>query len=177
LESLRTFLDQGWVGTVIATVGTLVGLVGIIAAWWTYRASQIGARPVYKVRSLRLIGVPNSKLAQDVQVKFRGTPVDRLTKTQIVFWNSGNLILRGSDIVQSEPLRFDFPNGSTVVDVGISRYSRAANNCTAGIDPLRPNSVLFLFDYLDPNDGVVIAILHTSSVKKSAGFGGHKRRS
>jgi hypothetical protein len=100
-----------------------------------------------------------------------GTRVNRLTKTEIIFWNSGNAILRGSDLVESDPLRFDFPDKSIVVDFKISKYSRTANNFMASIDSRQSNSVEISFDYLDPNDGAKIDILHTSSTKSPQAAG------
>ena len=87
MDGVEAFLDHGWVGSAIGIFGTLVGLIGIAAAVWAYKASQMGARPVYQMRALRLIGVPDSLLAEEVEVRFRGNRIERLTKSRLMeFW-------------------------------------------------------------------------------------------
>jgi hypothetical protein len=142
LDALQAFLDQGWVGSVIGGIGAIVGAVGIVAAIWTYRASRVGARPVYQTSSLRLFGIPHSVLAKDVEVRFRGQRVERLTKTSLLLWNSGNEILQGSSIVASDPLRFEFPANSMIIDADIVKVTRSANNCTVRIDDENRNRLL-----------------------------------
>src|SRR5208282_4573761 len=117
------------------------------------------ARPVYLKRSLRLIGIPDSRLTEDVEVLFKGQRVDRLTKTQIMLWNSGNQIVRGEDIVAADPLRFQFSEDAVVLDSKIIRYTREVSTTN---DSQRPNCAFLTFDYLDPQDGAIIEILHTA---------------
>lgn len=115
------------------------------------------------MRSLLLIGLPDSLLAKDVEVRFKGQRVDRLTKTTVIFWNSGNQIIRGSDIVITDRLRIEVSDAAVIVDSSILTRTRTTNNFATNIDVLQPNRLWLTFDYLDPRDGVEIEILHTSS--------------
>lgn len=154
-----------WVGKALNPqwVGPLIGLVGVAVALILYRASRVGARPAYQSRALRLIGPDEKVLPEEVEIRFKGQPVDRLTKTHIVLWNSGKALLRGSDIVETDPLRCDFSQGSRVLEVRVVKASRAANEFEARPVPDLPNRVLLTFDYLDLRDGAVVEILHTDS--------------
>ena len=156
METIQQFLDPGWVSTAIALVGIIIALI-------IYRASVVGPRPVYQGRALRLIGPDEKTLPDEVEILFKGQTVDRLTKTYIVFWNSGKALLRGSDIVVEDPLRFDFSDGSCVLKIRVVKTTRAANQFSAGHHPTVPNRVLLTFDYLDPGDGAVVELLHTDS--------------
>lgn len=154
MDLLREVLNPGW-------VSSLIGLLSLAAAVIIYLASRVGARPVFQRRALRLIGRDDRALPNEVEIRFDGRPVERLTKTHIVFWNSGKVILRGSDIVDLDPLRCDFSDESQVLAVRVLKSSRPTNQFAAKIDSGKLNRILLAFDYLDPGDGVLLEILHT----------------
>jgi len=89
--------------------------------------------------------------------------VDRLTKTYIIFWNSGKALLRGADIVQEDPLRCEFSEGSRVLAARIIKNSRVANKFALDNQAEFPHKLMIAFDYLDPGDGAVIEVLHTDT--------------
>jgi len=156
---LIEFLSQGWVGSLIGIVGLLIGIISIVIA---YRVSRIGPRPVFQYRSINLIEKEKQALPSDVEIFFRGKKVSRLTKTYIIFWNSGKSTLYGKDIVDDDPLRFSFGKDAEVLRARIPKITKKMNKFEARINPMSPNEVIINFDYLDPNDGAVIEILHTS---------------
>ena len=161
IDSVTKFLSEAWLGTTIAALGIIVALV-------IYRASQIGARPVYQRRSIRLIGFDQANFPQDVEVLYRGKRVDRLTKSRLIYWNSGKQIVRGSDIVADDPVRCELSSDALALEVGVVKHTRDANKFTATIDNGRRNRVILSFDYLDPGDGAVVEILHLSSDRHPA---------
>jgi len=138
-------------------------LVSLAAALLLYRASRVHARLVYQQRALRLIGSDEAILPADVEIRFRGQPVERLTKTYLVFWNAGTATIRGSDVVADDPLRCEFSEQARVLEVSLVKNTRSANKFVAMIDANRPNCALLNLDYLDPQDGATIEILHTDS--------------
>jgi len=64
---IRDVLSPGWVGSVI-------GLVGMVIALILYKASLVGARPVYQRRALRLIGPDRQDTSRS-----GGNPLQRTT--------------------------------------------------------------------------------------------------
>jgi len=156
---LIEFLSQGWVGSLIGIVGLLIGIISIVIA---YRVSRIGPRPVFQYRSINLIEKEKQALPSDVEIFFGGKKVSRLTKTYIIFWNSGKSTLYGKDIVDDNPLRFSFGKDAEILRARIPKITKKMNKFEARINPKSPNEVIINFDYLDPNDGAVIEILHTS---------------
>jgi hypothetical protein len=143
--------------------GSIIGLLSILVALLIYRASRIGARPVYQLRALRLIGTDTKTIPEAVEIRFKGQPVERLTKTHIVFWNSGHTLLRGSDVVEADPIRCEFAEGSRILEINVAKTSRTTNKFEAHIDPEREYRAIFTFDYLDPEDGAIVEMLHTDS--------------
>ena len=93
---------------------------------------------------------------------FRGAPVERLAKSDIVIWNSGRTTIKGDSIVCSDPLRISFEDTCHVLQVRPLRTSRVVINFKADIAASRANEVLLSFDYLDHGDGVWLEIVHTS---------------
>lgn len=158
MDFLKGLLNSGW-------VSTTVGIVGVVVALLLYRASLVGGRMVYQRRGVRLIGPDERGLPDGIEIRYKGEVVDRLTKTHLVFWNSGKVLLRGSDIVAEDPLRCDFSPEARVLEVRRLSASRPANKFVATLDAAVPNRVLIAFDYLDPEDGAVFEILHTDMMR------------
>jgi hypothetical protein len=152
---LNAFLGQGW-------VSSLIGIVGLIIALFLYRVSRIGARPVYQLRALRLIGKEKQILPEEVEILFRGRSIPRLTLTHVILWNSGKATLDGKNIIVDDPLRVEFRERTEILRVRVLKITRKANKFTAKINSDSPNQVVCNFDYLDAGDGGVIEILHTA---------------
>jgi hypothetical protein len=161
IDSLKQALSQAWLGTAIGALSIIVAIV-------IYRASAIGARPVYSRRSFRVIGFNRNEFMEDVQILYRGMHVDRLSRSNIIFWNSGKKTLYGSDIVADDAVRCELSPDALVLEVWIIKRTRDANKFTAMIDDNSPNRAILNFDYLDPQDGVVIELLHTDSGRQPA---------
>lgn len=152
------FIDIGW-------LGLLISLTSIFFAWYFYKKSRKVASAAYMKDSYMIIGSRVGGLPQNVSVIFNETKVERLTKTTIVFWNDGTDVLHGKDIVDKFPLKVTFNKGEQILDAKIIKCSKDANDFRISIDLKEPFSARVFFDYLDPNDGVVIELLHDSSVK------------
>jgi hypothetical protein len=110
---------------------------------------------------MRLIGGDDKALPNEVEISFRGQVVERLTRTHIVFWNSGKALLRGSDIVEDDPLRCECAEGSRILDARVVTSTRPSTKFAVQFNSNIPDRVAFTFDYLDPGDGAVVELLHT----------------
>ena len=100
----------------------------------------------------------------DVEVRYRGTPVPRLTSSTIRIWNAGKKTVRGSDIVAHDPLRLHF--GGDVLNVRIIDVTREALRITANTSEEEARGmVCWDFEFLDPGDGGVLEVLHNGSAE------------
>lgn len=150
------FFNQGWVGSLIGLIGVILGILGLVA----YRVSRIGPRPTFQFHSRRLIGKQEQELPTEIDVLFNKQPVPRLTSSRIVFWNSGNSTVHGNAIVSGDPLRCEFDDGS-ILKAHVIKATRPVINFSVSADAAIPIAT-FTFDFLDPSDGAMIEILHTS---------------
>lgn len=155
MDTIRTFLNYSW-------VGSLISLAGLIAAFALYRASRIGARPTFQFGLSTLLSREGQTLPSEITVLYRGVSVERLRRTHVMFWNSGKSILRGADIVEDDPLRFVWGAEGLILNATIVRTSRTTNRFALVVPPEHPNEVRCQFDYLDPGDGATIEVLHTA---------------
>src|SRR5579872_7160082 len=64
MDTIRLFLNPGWVSSAI-------GIVSLLVALMIYRASIVGARPTYQRRALRLIGRDEAALPNEVEIVLR----------------------------------------------------------------------------------------------------------
>jgi|SRR3989344_1922497 len=151
------FLNQGWVGSVIGILGLIVGGIGLIL----YLRSRVGGRPLYQMRSIRLIGKQEQQLPTDITILFKGREVPRLTLTKVWLWNGGTETINGSQIVQDDPLMFSLEQGDEILVANVEAATRPTNKFSVTISPDKPDKAIVSFDYLDPNDGARIELLHT----------------
>jgi hypothetical protein len=152
LELLKETLGAGWIGTTL-------GIVGIGLAIYFYIRTKPSTRILYQTGGVRLIG-EHSALPNEVSVSFREVPVRALTTSTIVVWNGGNTTIDGNSVVQSDPLRFCFGVDAQILSTEVLKTSREVVRFSLVTDADR-SAVLIAFDFLDPNDGAVVKILHT----------------
>jgi hypothetical protein len=155
METLRAFFSQSWVGALLGI------LAGFLIAFFFYRASRVGARPSYQFKALRLIAKDERALPEEMEILFKGVSVPRLTKTHVIFWNSGKAMLDGKQIIDADPLRLEFSKDAQVLRARIAKATRDTNEFEIKINDKSPNEVVCQFDYLDVGDGAVIELLHT----------------
>jgi hypothetical protein len=155
MEALKAFFSQGWG---VALVGILAGL---LISLYFYRASRIGPRPSYQLKALRLIAKDEGALPEEVEILFKGMSVPRLTKTHVIFWNSGKAMIDGKEIVVDDPLRLEFSKEAQVLRARIAKPTNKTNKFEIKINDKSPNEVFCSFDYLNVGDGAVIELLHT----------------
>lgn len=160
-DSIFNFFNQGWVGSLIGLLGIVLGIVGI----FSYKISKSAAKPAYQKTALRLLGREEDNLPEDVTVTYKGLEVQRLTKTTLVVWNNGTEVLDGDAIVERDPLRLEFEEGTNILSYKILKSNRETNEFTVRKCEDKENRLIVNFLYLDPNDGVTIEILHDSKAR------------
>jgi hypothetical protein len=101
----------------------------------------------------------------DIAVSWRDVRVPNVSRARITTWNAGSQTFDGSAVVHNYPLRYIFPRADRILAVTVLARSddeNAFDATPATPADAKPDSVLLTFDYLDPRQGAVIEVLHTS---------------
>jgi hypothetical protein len=118
----------------------------------------------YAIRSLEVIDVPNSSshIGEKITVNYEDKPIPRVSVANVTFWNGGALILSGETLLPNYPLRICIRPGGDLLDATIVTNPNPECDYRISFDPDNfPNSVLLDFDFLEPDSGIVVRVLHT----------------
>jgi hypothetical protein len=163
MDQISNLLNSGWFQLVAGLVGGFI--ISYYINYLFYRRGKSEPRLIYQYQSRTLLGpsVPNP----DIEIIFRGKKVPRVTKSLIALWNDGNTTIDGNQIVQTDPIRLLVSSESEVLEVKILRQVREVNNFVIQKSSESANQVECHFEWLDPRDGVLIAIVHSGERKVS----------
>lgn len=155
LSNALDALAPGWVGSII-------GLLGIVAAVVMYFLSRQRTLLVYRHTGERLLGLKDSGLPAHITVQYRGQHIPRLTRSIVVIWNAGEKTIAETDLIKSDPLRVALREEGEVLSATVLKASRDVIEFRCSQDPSRPKHINLGFAFLDMSDGAVIEVLHTS---------------
>jgi hypothetical protein len=160
LENTLSLLGLGW-------LGTLLGIGGLVFAFFTYLWTRRRTKLAYVYLGEHLLGSASDSLPPAIVVQYDGISIPRLTKTHVIIWNNGENTISGTDIVPKDPLRLQVGEDGKILSVSVIKTSRDVIDVKLlPINNDYPYQALLTFDYLDAKDGVVVEILHTSTERK-----------
>ena len=145
--------NQGWFGIIAgAAIGVLL-----------YRRAQRDPRISYQVSTQTLIaGVPQS-LKGRVAISIDGMQTDDLLSTRLVLWNSGNAVVTSNSFPVGGGLLLRPDVMANIVGFDILTATNPINGVTlVGTEV----GISIRLSYLNPGDGAIVDILHTSQAGK-----------
>lgn len=92
---------------------------------------------------------------------YKGEPQEKICVTKLIFWNKGRATINGEDIVDSDPLRIQLPDGARVLDVQM--VSASNRGCLPIVDAnyvVGGSDYGLRFEYLDHRDYFIVQIVH-----------------
>lgn len=156
---------------IITVISFVVGLFGLLYAYILHKKSWVVAKPAYQYKSVKLLDKESKGLPGDIEVLYKNDPIERLTRTFVVFWNDGKKTIERGKISEKEPLLIRFPEDSKILSARIVKSVKIANDIELFEDARKGNEVGITFDYIDHGDGVVIELLHTSEEEAPIFYG------
>lgn len=157
---MKEFLSQNWIGALISLCSILVGT---IISFIFYRKSIRKAVPGYQYKSLNIIDVGKEIKIDNINVFYKESKIERLSKTQILFWNDGNKTILGKNIVEKERIKIQFDQSDgEILSARIVETTRDVINFVINHNP-GDNFAFIDFEFLDKKDGALIELLHTNS--------------
>lgn len=141
-------------GGIILSIVTFT--LGVIFSYVIARTIEVKTNITVKFQHIRII---NNDL-KNVEFSCNGYKVNTLTKTSILFWNSGNKCIRKGQLLDEEFLHFVFPDNCIIFSGKIMKTTDNAINLDCKVDK---NNIFVDFTYLKKGDGGLIEILHNSN--------------
>src|ERR1700675_5058659 len=147
-----------------------VGIIGIATAILIYLFTRRYKRMWYAVRSFTLVERDRSTVP-GLEVLFDKKAVEALTISKIAVWNSGSDPLRKEDFPQAEPICINVGKKLEILEASIIQTS--SRTCGCAIVRKARNCFEIGFEFLDPNDGLVVQIAHTGTSSQEVNVTGH----
>jgi hypothetical protein len=162
LDTVFKLFDQSWFGLLISTALAIYSVVLTIRM-----ASRQQLSFVTSEGSVLEPTHPSWK--DDLKILYKDLEIPRLTAARLGIWNSGNSTIYGNQIVEDDLLRFEVDKDARILTFHVSSYSRRVVKPVT--ERLGDGSVSVGFDFLDPGDGFVVFVAHTSPLNsiRSAG--------
>ncbi len=157
------FISQGWFGSVL-------GLLGLAVAVLTYILSRQRKRISFSYINRRLLGSNYTILPEEISVTYEGHQITQLSRLVLMLWNSGEKTVSAADVVKADPIRFDFGEAGGVLSAAVIKQSRSVVDAKA-IIAMDTNTVVVEFEFLDPNDGLVVEVLHSGPLDEFEVYG------
>ena len=145
------------------TTDIAIGVAGIVFGFVTsyvfYIFQKRRRELCWSIDSVNLIE-GNSSLFEKLDIQYGGQKIENLTVSKIVLWNNGNETIDGKDIA-IPPIILPRDEANTkILDAKIIKASTIGNGFEIHQKP--DNEFLAMqFDYLDPQQGAVIQVIHT----------------
>lgn len=87
----------------LAIIGIVVGLFGVLAAWYFYMASLPTRTPTFMVDTVRAVLIDDgSSGTSELTVQYKGRKISHnsVNIVRVYFWNAGNSPIQRSDILR-----------------------------------------------------------------------------
>jgi hypothetical protein len=142
-------------------IGTLIT---IVVSFYFFRKGRKQPIACYSISSINIIDVNHSasNLEEKITINYEDKPISRLSGTTITFWNGGNLLLKRETLLKKYPLRISIKSFGKILEAKIITDPNPQCECKILSEPdTFPNSVLLDFEFLEPNNGIVVQVLHT----------------
>ncbi len=155
----------------LALIGVLLGAAGCVLAVWFYRRSEKKRIPTFVVHpNKRLLAHP--ALAQvelmSIQHNNRNVGNNGITELQIHFWNSGNLPLLQSDILE----QFAIHIPATILYFEVIKLSRSVVHLQLSRSTKSDEELILSFTVLEPGDGGTLRIVYDGLPEEPIAFTG-----
>ena len=140
----------------VLSILSILGIVLTIITFFPPTKKQF----TYSVDS-RVVLSADESLLDDLEINYMGNRITNLRSTIIKIWNSGSEAIRGNDIAGLRPLAIIMMQSDNIYNASIIEVSNKANQFACKWAP-GDLQIAIDFEYTNPNDYVILQILHSS---------------
>src|SRR6266851_5389715 len=142
---------------------TLIGIAASAIFFWLGMRFRSKSQMAYQLHDFTVIGQPDVTNLGDIKILFNNVPVPRVVVTQLAVWNTGNTLVRGKEIVESDPLTISFEDGVVILHAQRVNATQEVNDFRIRISEHDRSRAFLEFDYLNGRDGARFQIIHTGA--------------
>ncbi|WOD40034.1 hypothetical protein [Nodosilinea sp. E11] len=150
INQLLELLNQGW-------VGSLLGIIGLIATFLTIENSQKRKALAYDIKTVHLIKDFQYQI-NELKILYKDKEIKNLSVSLILIWNDGKEVIRKSDLAEGDPIRLCLYHGE-FIDKALLSHSEERNQIKMRLKS--SNELLLSFEYLSRGDKAVIQVFHS----------------
>jgi len=161
MQLLRTV----WDFLSIPSVGSLIGILGVLFAVYSFFITRAVLKISSHLEYKSLIGSFQSALPQNISITYDNKPVEKVSSSVFVIWNSGNKGIDGERLNTIDPLRIEACDGTSILRYNIQKVNNKTNNIKISPHHLSLNTLFISFDFLNKKDGLRVEVLHTGSIE------------
>lgn len=159
-DSIFNYLNLSWVGVVITLITFIMAIV--LTLFLYFKGKQRKGLSYYISNDL-LIDRANTQKPDEIEIYFSGIKVDKLYKTLIYIWNSGNQTIKNEELNTKDHFRIEIENSKEILSIKSIKVTREVIDFNVNNDEYN-NIYNINFDYIDQGDGAVIEVLHNGSI-------------
>jgi hypothetical protein len=148
---------------ILGIIALAVALLGIPFTYWLARRGRQRPDVRFAIDTDLLVDPEHDLLSQGVEVRFRNQQISRVSRSYVAIWNRQGDLVRGIDIVPTDPLRIiPSDDDDEFLQARIIAMSRPQIKPEVEPSQTEPGCIQVDFDFLEEGDGFVIEILHKS---------------
>jgi len=148
-------------------IPTLIGVAASAIFFWLGLRFRSKSQMAYQLHDFTVIGQPSVTNLGDIKILFNNVPVPRIVVTQLAVWNTGNTVVKGTEIVESNPLAICFEDEAVILDAQRVSATQEVNDFRVRVSEQNRSRAFLEFDYLNGRDGAKFQIIHTGSKGKA----------
>jgi hypothetical protein len=148
-------------------IPTLIGVAASAIFFWLGMRFRSKSGMAYQLHDFTVIGQPSVTNLGDIKILFNKVAVPRVVVTQLAVWNTGNTVVRGNEIVESDPLAIRFEDGALILHAQRVNATQEVNDFRIRISEQDRSRAFLEFDYLNGRDGAKFQIIHTGAADKA----------
>ncbi len=149
------------------SLALLLSILGILLTFGLYFLAKRDADPRWVMSTTKIIDL-DAHAIPDVEVRFHGAEIRRLSSATIVFWNAGRAPISKADISKASPLRLEVAQPDTeLLDAELIAVTNDA--CGVTIAPItRRKAATIAFEYLNHKDGFAMKVIHSGPASQAS---------
>jgi hypothetical protein len=153
-------MENNYLKLIEENIGNILGVIGIILAYYFYYKSKSTKELYYEITSFNLIGKNIKDKISDIQILYKDNRIKYLTISKIAIWNSGNQTVWENEIPENNKIQISICDSYDILECEILQNDDLDTNLT--LTKIDNKKLELNFKFLEPNKGFILKIIHTS---------------